>query len=221
MKLISIKEEKWEEELSEEKRKEILNEVEKEVEELYRDLDYKASDIGRIIERVQEAKDAIDTFGEEEDNTDNRREVPWYLEEEYSELQKVIEELEEKQKEIEGYREVIMKLLKFVELVKDKLSGQFNVKDVEGVIDIVLRYGHVSVLYSGFINLASIPIESSIAVKDLIASAITLRNIKSIIMGILINMSLQEGEDMYEGVRDEVRSYIKDRFREILRLFEA
>jgi predicted RNase H-like nuclease (RuvC/YqgF family) len=228
MKLISIKDENWEKQLSEEKRKELADKVLEKVEELYNELWYMQKDVNRIMWQIQKAKDTIQEWEEEEDsedegedNIDNRREVPWYLKQEYNDLQEIIEKLSEKLKNIDEHRNEIEKVLKFTKLVKGKLYNEFSVEDAEGIVDIAFKYGHVMVFFGGSTVLSEVSVLDDIAIKDLIASAFKLISIKAIIMGIMVYNSLEEGKDMYEGEKDEIRTYVDGRLKEILNLLKT
>jgi len=222
MKLTSIKDKQWEEQLPEEKKKELVEKAIDGLDDLSGDLRYMEDDVNRIIEKLQIAKNSFEeTSDDDSDEVDNRREVPWYLEQEHGILDRMIVGLEEKRKEIEEYRKEAERLLKFTELVLNKLNGQFNVEDAEGLVDVAFNYGHFTVFYSNSTVLAEASITSDIKIKDLIASAFTLSNIKAIIMGSLVTSSIQEGSDMYEGKVDEIRDFIASRMKEILELFKA
>jgi len=199
---------------------ELVEKVYKEIEDLYKDLNYKIYDISRVIEHVQEAKDSIDTYSDETDS-DTRREVPWYLLEEYNDLQRIIEKLEQKKKETYEYKNEVEKLLRYSELVKQKFNGKVDLRDLENLIKIDANYGYITIKNSYNVHLASAPYDSNKTFMELMNEAIDLSNIKGIIMGLLINMNIAIGRDMYEGKSDEIRDYIESELRDILNLFQA
>jgi len=222
MKLTSIKDKQWEEQLPEEKKKELVEKAIDGLDDLIGDLQYFESDFDRIIDKIQIAKNSFEVSSDDDgEEVDNRREVPWYLEQEHDILDRMIVGLEEKRKEIEEYRKEAERLLKFTELVKNRLNNEFNVEDAEGLVDVAFNYGHITVFYGNSTVLAEASITSDIKIKDLIASAFTLANIKAIIMGSLVTSSIQEGSDMYEGKVDEIRDFVSSRLKEILELFKA
>jgi len=217
MKLVGLKDKQWEEQLPEEKKKELVEKAIDGLDDLIGDLQYFETDFDHIIDKLQLAKNAFEEYDDENnDEVDNRREVPWYLEQEHDILDRMIVGLEEKRKEIEEYRKEAERLLKFTELVKNRLNNEFNVEDAEGLVDVAFNYGHITVFYGNSTVLAEASITSDIKIKDLIASAFTLANIKNIIMGSLVNTSLEEGKDTYEGKVDEIRDYIANELKEIL-----
>ena len=199
---------------------ELVEKVYKEIEDLYKDLNYKIYDISRVIEHVQEAKDSIDTYSDETDG-DTRREVPWYLSEEYNDLQRIIEKLEQKKKEINVYTIQVGLIKKYVELVLDKFNGQLNIDDLRYVAKVSIDYGYITIKFNNVVHLASRPLTSKTSINELMIEAVDLRNIKSIIMGLLINMNIKEGQDIYEGKYSDIADYVEDRLKDVLNLFQA
>jgi tetratricopeptide (TPR) repeat protein len=200
------------------KDKELVGKIFEELEDLYEDLSYKAGDVRRVIERIQRAIDTIDTYGED-DEADNRRETPWYLEQEHDDLLKMIEKLENRAKEIEQYRETVQHILRYVELVKDKLNGELDIRDLQYIANVSIDYGYMTIKF-GNVHLASKPVSSETSINDLLVSAVDIANIKSIIWGMLFILGIAEGQDMYEGKQNDIRDYIVDRLKDILDLLK-
>jgi predicted RNase H-like nuclease (RuvC/YqgF family) len=206
-------------EQKDEKSKELLSKILEELEDLYKDLSYKMDDIRRVIDRLQRVVDAIDTYGED-DEADNRRETPWYLEQEHDDLLKMIEKLEQRTKEIEQYRETVEQITRYTELVKDKLNGELDIRDLQYVAKASIDYGYITIKFNNNVHLASKPVSSETSINDLLESAVDIANIKGIIWGTLFILGIAEGQDMYEGRVNDVRDYIVDRLKDILDLLK-
>ena len=200
----------------------LVEKVYKEIEDLYKDLGFKSYDINRVVDKLQKVIDAIDTYDDDDEaNNDTRRETPWYLEQYHDDLLKMIEELQDKAKEINEYRKEVGLIKKYVELVKDKLNGQLNIDDLRYMAKVSIDYGYITIKFNNVVHLASRPLTSETSINELMIEAIDLRNIKSIIMGMLITIGIREGQDIYEGNSNELRDYVVDRLKYILDLFKT
>jgi len=147
--------------------------------------------------------------------------VPWYLESEHETLLKMIEELHNKTREINEYRKEVGLIKKYVELVKDKLNGELDIRDLQYVAKASIDYGYITIKFNNVVHLASRPLTSETSINELMIEAVDLRNIKSIIMGLLINMNIKEGQDIYEGKYSDIADYVEDRLKDVLNLFQA
>jgi len=203
------------------KEKELVKKLIEELQDLRYDLGYKMDDIRRVVNRLQKVVDAIDTYGKEDDDDGDPRETPWYLESEHDDLLKMIEELQDKVKEINEYRKSIEQIIKYVELVKDKLNGELDIRDLQYVAKASIDYGYITIKFNNVVHLASKHLTSETSINELMTEAVDLRNIKSIIMGMLITIGIREGQDIYEGNSNELRDYVVDRLKYILDLFKT
>ena len=203
------------------KEKELVKKLIEELQDLRYDLGYKMDDIERVVNRLQATIDTIDTYDyDDEANSDTRRETPWYLESEHETLLKMIEELQGRAREINEYRKSIEQIIKYVELVFNKLNGELDIRDLQYVAKASIDYGYITIKFNN-VHLASRHLTSETSINELMTEAVDLRNIKSIIMGTLIAMNIAIGRDMYEGKYSDIADYVEDRLKDVLNLFQA
>jgi len=203
------------------KEKELIEKLIEELEDLRHDLLYKSDDIRRVIDKIQRTVDIIDTEISDDDDNGDPRETPWYLENERESLLKMIEELDSKSKEINGYRIIVELIKKYIELVRDKLNGQLNVDDLSYVAKVSIDYGYMTVKFNNIVHLASRPLTSKTSIVELMTEAVDLANIRGIIVGTLFNLGIAEGRDEYDGKYNDIREYVADRLKYILDLLKA
>jgi hypothetical protein len=212
------------EEVEESTKQENITEKER-VERIYGEL---LSLFKEVLDMIEKSDDFYEMLNngireiEFEDDYGEKYIFPFFFQGMHDNIEKMKKEIQEYEKELYNYKGELYTVIRFVEMLKDKLSGRFNVEDLWDLrIKLDFTGGWLSVKDANNIILAHVRSDyfDRVTIQNLLESVVDLQNIRSAIMGMLLKLNLQRGADEYEGKVNKVRDYIEERLRDILKLF--
>ena len=156
------------------------------------------------------------------DDYDEKYIFPFFTEPMVNNIHDMMKSIQEYQKELYQYRGEIYQIIRFVELLKDKLQGKLNIEDLWDLRLKVDFYGSwISIKDQSNVVLNTIKSYDfgDTTIQQFLEDAITLHNLRSAIFGVLLTLNLSKGVDIYEGKKDQIKDYIESKLRDILKLF--
>jgi hypothetical protein len=202
----------------------MLNEAEK-VERIYEELVSLFKKVEDMIEKSDDFYEMLSNSIREiefEDDYGEKYVFPFFVEKMYAHIKDMQKQIQEYEKELYNYKGELYTVIRFVELLRDKLNGRFNAEDLWDLhIKLDFTGGWLSVKDANNIILAHVRSDyfDRVTIQNLLESVVDLKSVRSAIMGILIAINLQKGADEYEGKVNTIRDYIEERLRDILKLF--